>query len=106
MPIKNLGIQIKGYIERFIVQGHKEREREYLVNISRTIRYRSVHLMVSLTAAINFKIQSQDVTKAYIRGHDLKRAVYVKPTPDFDLPPNHFLKVLKPLYGQTEAEYA
>lgn len=59
--------------------------------------------MIALSTALNFKIWLQDVTKAYIRGHDLTRAVYVKATKDFELPEDQLLNLLKPLYRLKES---
>lgn len=103
MAIKNPGTPKERHKARFIVRWHKDREPGYLVHVSKTIKYKNLRLMVTLSATIDFKIWSQDVTQAYIQVKDLTRALYVKPTKDFNLTPKHTLKLLKPLYVLTES---
>lgn len=59
--------------------------------------------MIKHFTALEIKIWSQDVTKAYIQEHELTRAVYVKRTKDFQIPPDQHLIFLKPLYVITES---
>lgn len=56
-------------------------------------------VIIALSKALNFKMWSQDVKKAYIHGHDQTSAVYIKPIKDFGLASNQLIKIWKPLYG-------
>ena len=103
LAIKNPNTPTERYKARFIVQGHKDREKEFLIHTSKTIRYKNIRLILTISAAMNFEVWSQDVTQAYIQGENLSRTVYVRPTPDFELPENSLLKLLKPLYGLSES---
>lgn len=65
-----------------------------------------MRLLVTLFSILNLEIWNEDVTKAYILVHNLSRAVYIKPTPQFQLPPDHNLKILKLLYVLSESDDA
>lgn len=101
MPMKNPGTPKERYKASPVIQGHKDIEKGYLVRTSKTNKYNTIQLMVTLSLALNFKIWSKDVAGAYIQFHDLTRAVYTKPDSDFNLPSNDFLKLLKPISGLT-----
>lgn len=82
------------------------RYRARLIETSSTLQkniYRNLHITITLSEALNFKIWSQDTTKAYIQGRDLTRTLYVKPTKDFGHPQDHLLQLLKPLSRITES---
>lgn len=103
MEIKKPCTPIERYKERFIVQFHNNKEKLFLVRPSKIIRYRNLSLVITLSTALDFKIQSQDVTQPYINVHDLTRALYAKPTPYFRLPSYQLLKLLKQLYWVTDS---
>ena len=86
MAIKNPDTELERYKARFVVQGHRDKEKDILIHTSKTVKYRSKRLMCAIAAILGFNIWNQDVTQAYIQGHPVTRDVYVKPAPEFNLP--------------------
>ena len=107
LAIKQPGTTNERYKARFVVQGHKDREKEYIVHTSRTIRHKNIRIMLTITASLDeYTIWLQDVTQAYIQGYDLQRDVYITPSDEFKLPKDMYLKLLKPLYGLSESGHS
>lgn len=55
MVIKNPNKDYERYKARFVVQGHKDKEKEYLIQLSKTIRIRNIGLLITLTAIYHLK---------------------------------------------------
>lgn len=86
------------------MQGHKNREKEYIIHTSRTIRHRKIRIKISITASHeDHNIWVQDLTKAYIKGYDLELGEYIKPAEQFKIAAR-LHKKNKPLYGLSESE--
>lgn len=89
---------------RFVVQGHRDREKAALLHESTNMRQTSIKVLTAISAVFGFHIWSTDVSQAYLQsGMKLLRDVYIRPTKDFHLPPNVLLKLLRPLYGLPDA---
>lgn len=104
MAIKNPNTGTERYKARFIVQVHKDREREFLFHTSKTVRYRNIRRMLTLSVSLKLDVWFQDVTKSYVQGQKLSRNFYLKPTLDFKFPEYHYLKLLNPLYSLSKSK--
>lgn len=58
---------------------------------------------MTVAAIYYFEVWNKDLTQEYTRKDNLSRDVYMKFTLEFQLPPEHYLKVLNPLYGLSES---
>lgn len=103
LAIKQLGPTNELYKARFIVQGRKDREKEMIKHISRTVGYKNIRILWTIATIFNLEVRPQDVTKAFIQGHQMQRDVYVKNTAQFKLERGMLLKILKPLYGLSKS---
>lgn len=104
MAIKDIETDKPFYKARFVVQGHRDREKDNLVHNSTTVRHSSIRTMVAMAALFGFRIWTQDVTNAYIQSaSQLLREVYLRPSKEFELESTHVLKLLRPLYGLADS---
>jgi nucleoside diphosphate kinase len=61
-------------------------------------------VLVGLAAVFGFRLYSTDVQQAYLQSaSELMRNVYIRPTGEFELHSKQILKLLRPLYGLTDA---
>lgn len=90
---------------RFVVGGHRDREKRELVHVSNTVKHSSLRLLVAVAAIFGFDLWSMDVRQAYLQAATpLLRDVYVEPPRDvLNLNQGELLKLLKPLYGLSDA---
>ena len=104
LSIKNANTDEESYKARYVVQGHKDREKSLLVHNSTTVRQSSTRLIMALAATFGFRIWSQDVKQAYLQSSEnLMRQIFLKPSKEFGLPSGKFLKLQKPLYGLADS---
>lgn len=108
MSLKEKGTDKEKTKARFDVQGHTDAEKNILIHNSTAIRPSSTCILISLTATYNFKLWSQDITRAYQQSNGkLSREVYIRPTKrnraHFGLQENELLLLLKTLYGLADA---
>ena len=90
---------------RFVVGGHRDRLKEFMVHSSQTLQPQSIRILLALAVIFGFKIWTADVRQAYLQSAiKLQREVYVKTNAsEFELKPNKCLKLLRPLYGLCES---
>ena len=89
---------------RFVVQGHRDREKGMMVKESPTVLRHSIRLLIALASVFRFTVWTRDVRQAYIQSaKDLLRDVYLEPPPDVGIDNDCVLKIMKPLYGLTES---
>jgi len=104
LALKDVGTKGEIAKARYVVQGHRDKEKNLLVHNTTNLRQGSIKLLAALAAIFGFRIWSHDVSQAYLQSADaLIRDVYVRPSPEFELPSNVLLKLLRPLYGLADA---
>lgn len=104
LTIRNKGTNDEIFRARFVVQGHLDREKELLVHASTTVSPQAIRLLVSLATIFGFRLWSEDMTLADIRGAErILRNVFVRGKPEFQLSAGQLLQVLRPLYGLADS---
>lgn len=104
LSIKGIDTPCPVYKARYVVQGHRDREKHRLVQNSSTARPASVHLLVTIFAMRGYVLRSFDVTKVYLQSNTyLSRAVYVRPPRELTDPDVHLLLLKKELYELSDS---
>lgn len=90
LAIKQPGADNERYNAPFIVQGHKDKDKNLIIHTYTTVRHKNILITSSISAVFPaYKIWLQDVTKAYIQEKDLQREVYLKPADQLKLSKKH-----------------
>ena len=100
----NADRQVK-YKDRYIIGGHRDNLKHYMVHGAQTLRASSSRLLLALAAAHDFEVWTSDVKLAYLQStKPIERRVFVKnPAPEFELEPSECFELLRPLYGLYDA---
>jgi hypothetical protein len=104
LAIKNPGTSEEIYKARLVVKGFQDKMKGYLVHEPNNGRTVSIRILMALASAYQFPVWSEDVTQAFVQSSGtLLRDVYIEPPKEFQLHPGLLLKLLKPLYGLSDA---
>lgn len=104
LAIKNKGTDKEMFKARYVVQGHMDRDKEWLVQNSKTVSQQAIRLLISIATIFGFEIWSEDMTQAYLQGAvRILRKNYIRGKPELRLEGNELLEVLRPLYGLADA---
>ena len=91
------------YKARFVLGGHRDKEKNLIVHNTANIKQSSIRMIMALATILGFDIWSLDVRQAYIQSAAaLQRDVYIKPK-ELDLGPGELLQIIKPLYGLSDS---
>ena len=106
--IKNKGSDKEKAKARYVAQGHRDKEKPYIVHNITTLRQSSVKIVVSTSAVMNFRIFSHDVTQAYLQSDEgLSREIYLRPRKEdlkfFGIHDGQLLQLIRAFYGVTDA---
>ena len=93
---------------RYVAQGHRDKEKPYIVHNITTLMQSSVKIVVSTSAVMNFRTFSHDVTQAYLQSDDeLSQEIYLRPKREdlkfFGIQDRQLLRLKRALYGVTDA---
>ena len=93
------------YKARFVIVGHGDSLKHYLVHRTQTLEVFYARLLIALALAHNFDVWSSDVKLEYLQSAEpLTRRVFINnPAPEFQLDPDKCFELLKPLYGISDA---
>lgn len=61
---KLAGTAFEKYEATFIVQGHKDKEKDIIINKSKTLRHKNIEILISVWLLYKFKVSNQDVDEA------------------------------------------
>jgi Reverse transcriptase (RNA-dependent DNA polymerase) len=88
---------------RFVLGGHRDRDKKSLIHNSTTLKHQSVRLILTFASIFGFDIWSSDVNQAYLQSAEkLQRDIFIRPV-ELELAPNELLQLMLPLYGITES---
>ena len=90
---------------RFILRGHRDRDKRRIVYNANTLKQSSIRFMLALASILGFDMWATDINQAYLQSaSELRRKIFLRPDV-LELSPDHLIQVLKPLYGFTDAGY-
>lgn len=106
--IKHVGTNNAKFKSRYVLQGHNDKEKPFIVHNISTLRQSSTKIILSTSAVLNFRIFSHDVNQAYLQSKErLTRTIYLQPRPAdaelFGVGDGEVLLLLLPLYGMCDA---
>ncbi len=88
---------------RFVLGGHRDKERDKLVHDARTVRPESLRLLVALGTILGLNFTVADWKQGYVQSKsELRRKVFIKPQ-ELNLAPDELVRVLRPVYGLPDA---
>ena len=101
LSIKSTEFGDEEFKARYVIGGHRDRHKEFMVHTSQILQPASVRLMLVIASIFNFEVWTSDVRQAYLQSAEpLSRAIYIDPpSPKFSLAPEECLQLMKPLYG-------
>ena len=80
LTLKDFGTHNEKPKARYVVQSHKDKDKEFLVHNATNLRQRSIRIIVSFAAVKGYRIFSHDVRQAYLQSEEeLTREIYVAP---------------------------
>ena len=108
LDIKNFGSKDEKARARFVVQGHRDKEKDFLVHNTTSLRQRSVRIIVTFAAVKGYRVFRNDIKQAYLQSdEELSRQIFVVPKRKdlqfFEMGENDALDLRKPLYGNGDS---
>ncbi len=104
LAIKDEGTGKEIWKARFVVQGHRDKLKKYLVHEISVVKQQGIKMLIGIASIFGFRIFSSDVIQSYIQSLEkLQRKILIKPPKEFNLKQNELLELLKPLYGLAES---
>ena len=93
------------YKARYVIGGHRDKYKDFMVHSNSTLQPQSIRLLGALAAVIDFDIWTSDVRQAYLQSAGpLARDIFIrKPVQEFELDPSQCFNLLKTLYGLGES---
>lgn len=87
---------------RYVLSGHRDRSKAFMVHTSKTLKPASIRLMLPCASTLGFQMWTRDVREAYQQSLSQGSIFISRPCPEFSLDPDECLQLLKPLYGLCE----
>jgi Reverse transcriptase (RNA-dependent DNA polymerase) len=104
ITIKDIGTEREFHKARYVVQGHRDKEKTSIVHQNTTAKQKSTRILPGLAAIFGFLLCTHDVQQAYLQlAESLLRHVYLNPHAVLNLRSDQVLKLLRPLYGLCDA---
>lgn len=104
LEIKDEGSNKEIWKDIFIVQGHKDKMNNSLVQDISVARQYAIKRWVGIANILGFRLFSKDVTQAYIQSTEaLNRDMLINTPKQFEIGPDELIKLLKPQYGLAES---
>jgi hypothetical protein len=104
ITIKDIGTNKVIYMARYVVQGHRDKEKTSKVHHNTTARQQSTRLLLGLAATFGFR--SIPTTSSKPTSSQLRTCCvtsYLKPPAVLNLSSDTMLKLLRPLYDLCDA---
>lgn len=88
---------------RFVIGGHRDRDRHKQIHDTRTVRPESIRVLVAIATIFGMRLSIFDWLQSYTQsGSNLLRDVFISPS-ELHLTPQQLVQILLPVYGLTES---
>ena len=93
------------YKARYVIGGHRDRLKHYMVHGAQTLQASFARLLLVLATAHEFKAWTSDVNLAYLQSSKpLERRVFIhNPAHEFEFDPKECFELLRYFYGLYDA---
>ena len=90
---------------RYVIGGHRDKLKQFMVHSSQTLQPTSVRLLLAMASMFGFNVWTADVRQAYLQSAEpLMRDIFIKdPVPEFELDASQCLQILRTLCGLCES---
>lgn len=105
ISIKDPNTKEERYKASFVMQGHLDKDKPYLVHTSPNLRQEAVRMLFAITSLMGFELWTQYISQPYLQGSsEVMHEVFMDPkSKEFRLQPGQLLKPMKPLYGLSDS---
>ncbi len=76
---KNVNTPQERQKARFVVGGHRDKDKLVLIHLSSNGKHLSIRIQLSVSACLQYDVEAQDFDQAYIQASGLLRTIYIKP---------------------------
>src|SRR6185436_5112602 len=102
--------KVERYKARLVAKGYTQQEGiDFTETFAPTLRFKSLRLILALTAAKNWELTHMDVQTAFLNA-DMKEEVYMEQAEGYEIKGKRgerlYCKLLKTLYGTRQASNA
>ena len=99
-----IGTEKKGVAKaRLVAKGYQDKSADSIRSDSPTCSKEGLRIVLGIIASYGWTCRSMDIKTAFLQSKPIERVVFVEPPPEAKVPSRHIWKLLKCVYGLTDA---
>ena len=88
---------------RLVAKGYQDKSADSIRSDSPTCSKEGLRIVLGIIASYGWTCRSMDIKTAFLQSKPIERVVFVEPPPEAKVPSGHIWKLLKCVYGLTDA---